>query len=248
MRAAAFLLLLAACDDSPSAIQPLPAVTTEAGVPTPAAARRTVGHRNPFGDALQSDNLMADGDFELTGRSGQAPWTVYNNQNQGTLNYDTGGHCRSGIRCGVIGVGDQLVGVIASPPNMDFIVRLYVLPDSGRCSDVDVLLVDLNSGSEAGSVPPPSAPGPDGWCLFEGSIGNMAYESPRVFVSLSMTAKSKTARIDDATALPSIEVPIHGIQALRPVDDAAKRAQVEQVAAWIRAHVKYGRRAERYVP
>ena len=68
---------------------------------------------------------MVDGDFELTGRSDQAPWIVYN-QGQQTLNYDTGGRCRSGVRCAVIGKGDGLIGYLASPVTGNIQVRVYI--------------------------------------------------------------------------------------------------------------------------
>jgi hypothetical protein len=241
------LLLVCGCDNTTQSIQPLPPVTSEAGVPSPAAPRRTVGYRNPFGDALQSDNLMVDGDFELTGRTDQAPWIDYAMQTQQVLNYDTGGRCRSGVRCAVMGTTDALIGFMSSPVVDTMVVRVYVLPDSGTCSDASVVAVDINGSATGGTVPPPSAPGPDGWCVFEGTSQNLAYDQPALYITMSSKAKSMQLHVDDATVLPASEVPVHGVRAMtRPTDELMARAN--EATTWIRTHRRYGRPAERTAP
>ncbi len=241
------LLVVVACNNDQQGTQPAPPLTTEAGVPALVPVGRTVGHRNPFGDALQSDNMMVDGDFELTGRTDQAPWVVFN-QTQQTLNYDTGGRCRSGIRCAVIGKGDQLVGFLTSPALANFVVRVYVKPENSSCHEASVIVVDLATNNTGGSAQPVSpTPDADGWCLFQGSSSSIAYGEPAVFVSLATSAQGATLHVDQASVLIDGEAPIHGITAMtRAPADVIARANV--AANWIRAHRKFGRTTPRSAP
>ena len=240
-RVVCFLALAAAaCDSGPTGTQPQPPLTLEAGAPAPASPRRMVFHRNPFGDALQADNLMVDGDFELTGRTDQAPWFVYDpNQGQQTLNYDTGGHCRSGVRCGVLTAPQVMIGYMASPKLLDMNVRAYAKPSTGKCADVSILEFDFATGLAGKSTSPvDKSPGPDGWCVYEAVYPNLALEQPALYIELA--SSKMTATLDEVSVLPVGEAPVHGIVAPpKEVDDATK-ARVAAVAAWMRAHRRYG--------
>lgn len=231
---------LVACDSDKSGTQPTPPLSSEAGVPPPASASRTVGHRNPFGDALQADNLMVDGDFELTGRSDQAPWIVFNQQQQ-TLDYDTGGRCRSGVRCAVIGPVDALVGYMASPAVSDIEIRAYAKPDDDRCADVQVFAFDVASNNTTGSAQPAtSAPDKDGWCMYVGNSPALAFEQPALYIQIAGTAKAKSVRIDQVSVLPVGEAPFHGAKIPLVPPTATDVARMNTTAAWLRAHRKYG--------
>lgn len=246
MRSLAALFVVGAIGCSePTASQPLPPQTSDASVPAPVPPPRSAFHRNPFGDAFQSDNLFVDGDFELTGRTDQAPWIVFNKA-QATLNYDTGGRCRSGVRCAVIGVGDAIIGNMASPPVEDYEIQIYIRPDMPRCADAEVFTIDLANDATADSIQSlTTAPDVDGWCHFAGKAGNLAYQQPAVYISLSNSATSKTLHIDEASALPMSEVPVHG--ALPPMKhpDAIALARAQTAVDWIRSHRKFGRNAPR---
>jgi len=242
--------LAIACSTSQSPSEPLPPVIAEAGAPGPAAApTRAAFHRNPFGDVLQSDNLFVDGDFEITGRTDQAPWIVISNQAQGTLDYDTGGRCRSGVRCALIDTTDALVGNIASPSVDDIEINLYVQPTTQRCADASVIALDIGTGDGSGTLQSiTTAPDADGWCHFAGKVTNMAYEEPAVYVTIADNAQSKTLHVDQASALPASETPVHGaLPPLVPLS-AAETARAKFIAAWLRAHRKFGRNAPRTDP
>lgn len=241
-RAILLLLFAAACADDKTGTQPSPPITVDASTPPPASGRRTVGHRNPFGDAFQADNLMVDGDFELTGRSDQAPWITFDpNQGQTTLNYDTGGRCRSGIRCATLAQPDVMIGYMASPLEGKMEVKLYAKVSSQRCADLQILAIDLETNAEDKSVNATSqAPAEDGWCVYAGEVDNLAFQQPVLYVSLG-TKQDVTVTIDQVSVLPMGEASVHG--ALPPVTpvDAATQARVAKVAAWLRQHRKFGR-------
>lgn len=242
------ILFALGCSNDQSVQPPTPPLVTEAGVPAPAVATRTVGHRSPFGDAFQSDNLMVDGDFELTGRTDQAPWFVYNN-GQATLNYDTGGHCRSGIRCAIIGKDDALIGFMASPATEDFEIRAYIKPETGRCLDAQLYAFDVSSNAvSVSAMPTTSTVGDDGWCFFDGKAPALTYAAPALYIQLVGTAKSKTLTVDQVSVLPVSKVPVHGITPPTQPPSADVRARIETAATWIRTHRKYGRNVERETP
>ncbi len=241
-------LALVACGKNET--QPLPdaAVLPDAAIPAPASPTRTVGHRSPFGDAFQANNLMVDGDFELTGRTDQAPWIVFTTSQQ-TLNYDTGGHCRSGVRCAVIAPGDALVGYMSSPAAEDAQIRAYIKPDSGHCADVQVLQVDLATNqTNGGAVSTTTTPAEDGWCFFTGKVPALTYEQPALYIQLTTKAASKTAIIDQVSVLPVSVVPVHGITPpwVPPTPDVV--AHIKATGDWLRAHRKFGRNTEHATP
>lgn len=186
---------------------------------------------------------MVDGDFELTGRNDQAPWIVFTNSQQ-NLNYETGGHCRSGIRCAIIVPGDALVGYLASPPVEDFEIRAYVKPDNGHCADAELFAFNLADNSIYGSATSTTpSPGDDGWCFFDGKVSALVYEQPALFIQFAQNAKAKSVVIDQVSALPASKVPVHGITPPPVVPSAATRVRVANVAAYLRTHRKYGRNA-----
>ena len=243
------MLFLVGCSNDQSAQPPTPPLTTEAGVPAPAAATRTVGHRSPFGDAFQADNLMVDGDFELTGRNDQAPWFLFDNNGQATLNYETGGHCRSGIRCAIMTKGDALIGFMASPMNEDFEIRAYVKPDSGRCLDAEVYAFDVTSNAvSASAAPTTSNVSDDGWCFFDGKAPALIYAAPALYIATTPNTKSKTLIVDQVSVLPVSKVPVHGITPPQQQPSAEVRKRVESAATWIRTHRKYGLDLPRETP
>ncbi len=242
------LIATSSCGKNDTQAQPDAAVLPDAAIPPPAAATRTVGHRSPFGDAFQANNLMVDGDFELTGRTDQAPWIVFTNSQQ-TLNYETGGHCRSGVRCAVIAPGDSLVGYMASPAAEDAEIRAYIKPDSGHCADVQVYQIDLATNQTNGSAMSTTVqPAEDGWCFFTGKVPALTYAQPALYMQFGTKATSKTAIVDQVSVLPMSVVPVHGITPPYVPPSADVLARIQATGNWIRAHRKYGRNTEHPTP
>jgi hypothetical protein len=179
-----------ACQDGDTTLPPAP--TPDAGTDTPDAGEtpdaglaviRTVETRSPFGDLSVTDNLVLDGDFEFTGRTGQAPWIVFDRTGQAVLGFETGGRCRSGVRCAKLVTGAEMVGWLASPKAGGMNVSAWVKPAAGECYDVQVAVADLNTQSEGETIPA-DAPRADasGWCHFQGDVGNYAGKQPVLYV------------------------------------------------------------------
>jgi hypothetical protein len=201
MKHALLLLLVACAKPEPQGIAPpVPTQSIDSGV-VPTDVVRTVSFRNPFGDDLHPDNLMLDGDFELTGRSGQTPWTA-SNGNGGSLaiTYETGGHCRSGVRCGYMPAGSILLGYAATPPAGKLYIRVWGKPEAEKCSDLSVVLFDSTTNQNAGTaVAQELVPDANGWCLYEGVLQSLPFHEPILF----LRAKDQGVTIDAVLALPT---------------------------------------------
>ncbi len=201
MRPAIFLLLIACGKSEPTdgIAPPVPTQSIDSGSPTDIV--RTVSFRNPLGDDLHPDNLMLDGDFELTGRSGQTPWVAASGNGSGlTLDYETGGHCRSGIRCGHMPAGSLLLGYLATPPTGKLYVRVWGKPEAEKCSDLTVALFDSTANQTLGSaVSQALTPDDTGWCLYEAVLPSLPLHAPVLY----LRAKEQGVTIDAALALPT---------------------------------------------
>jgi hypothetical protein len=202
-----------------------------------AAVVRTVETRNPFGDTSAPSNLMVDGDFELTGRSEQMPWITFSQSGQTTLNYATGGKCKSGVRCATIASGTQLVGYFASPKTGSMNATLWVRPDSGTCGDVQVVALDLDNQQGQSTAQLTSVnQDANGWCSFAGTIPNMAEQQPVLYVSLADNV-SGNALIDDAVVLPADNT--NSFTRAQITLDPRTRERVKFIGNWVRTHRKF---------
>ncbi|MBL8741515.1 MAG: hypothetical protein JNK04_10490, partial [Myxococcales bacterium] len=105
---------LAGCQDE--VIDPVTTPTSTTTVPTaeptggapplPGPKVRDVYQRNPFGVPLE--NLLVDGDFELSitrESTGQYGWRRLHNGGLKPTPAETGGLCKSGLRCGRVDSG-----------------------------------------------------------------------------------------------------------------------------------------------
>jgi hypothetical protein len=212
-------------DPEPTPIAtPTPTTTTTTGDTPPTASVRLVGWRNPYGDTLHPDNLMIDGDFEFTGRSGQMPWVLYGSNGQAALDFDTGGRCRSGVRCARLLASATMIGYLASPKEKNLAIRAWGKPESGRCGDVSFSLVDETSNQLRATLVPQQPDADElGWCRYEVVTKSLSqypypYGNPALVVT---TKKAGGALIDDVVALPSPD----GTKPLlegRPLSDAEK--------------------------
>jgi hypothetical protein len=240
---ASMALSVAACSKAESPETTVQAVV-DAGAEPAAAPQdvvRTVEQRSPFGNLDLPDNLVLDGDFEFTGRTGQMPWLSFGDTGQGTLNFATGGLCRSGVRCASLGANDEIIGWMASPKTGGMEVSIWVKPPSGNCLDVSVAVTDLGrEGQGAPLTPETSKVEPGRWCRFAGNAGQYAGKQPVLYVGTAGPRVTGPILVDDAVArtLPAALMRTMALQprALEP----RVAARVQFIGDWIRRHRIFG--------
>jgi hypothetical protein len=242
LRLAALCLIVGCSEKLPAELPAEPSAPTEVDA-------GPVITRNPFGATDVRGNLVADGDFEFTGRQQQMPWLSFSSRSQATLNFETGGRCRSGIRCGAVKQGESVIGWVASPKDGALDVAIAIKPSSGVCKDVVVRFIDVESDLRNTTIRPPAEPDADGYCSFRGNAPALADGNPALFVDVVANRDTKvvnTAILDSAvvTALPMRLVPGPGLEAARTQQwdtlDATALAKVRFIRAWIRSHRSFG--------
>jgi hypothetical protein len=216
--------------------------SADASVPPPGPIKRTVLDRNPFGN-LDPENLFLDGDFELTGRSEQMPWLAFvGMRGQSTLEYESGGRCVSGVRCGSFAKGQFAIGWVASPKTgkIDLSMKVRPLPGAkgepaDACSVVKAYYVNIEASQNAAEF---KVTGTDdaGFCNFELRANVIANASSAVYLEFGTDAL-----VDDARAKPlesgapkatAVQKPFT-LEAPLP---ASARANVDFARQWIKRH------------
>lgn len=236
-------LAAAACGKTDAATAPVEATDagSDAEAPGPQAVVRTVETRSPFGNLDVPDNLLLDGDFEFTGRNGQMPWLTFGGTGQGTLNFATGGLCRSGVRCAALAAGSEMIGWMASPKTGGMNVSLWAKPPSGACTDLRVFVTDIEGEADGDTVFPESTKADsDGWCHYAGDTANFAGTQPVVYVATASNRVKGPIVVDDvvARALPAT---LKRTLAQRPAGlDPVSKARVRFIGEWVRTHRIYG--------
>jgi hypothetical protein len=175
-------LLLAACGDEPvlapvtggegggSSSSSASAATSSASGSSSSSGGgtpiREVFTRNPFGD--QVGNLLADGDFELSivSNPGQQGWNSFTNADQGLIVAETGGLCRSGLRCARMGRNAvYFARGTAAPEGAPMVAEVWVKPvDATSCSGITALALSCDSFEQRGAALQVPGAEPDGWC------------------------------------------------------------------------------------
>ena len=183
---------------------------------------------------------MMDGDFEWTGRQGQMPWLAFDGRRQGTLNFETGGRCRSGVRCALLAPGQILIGWIASPRTEPIHVSVWVKPTHGACHALTAAVLDLEKQGDPkrGVLTSESPPSSQGWCRLEGTVPNFAGAAPVLWIELGPDAPG-TLLVDDAIAVPE-PAPLHVTRAGTARLKAPLSWRVAEVADWLARHRRFG--------
>ncbi len=172
---------LVACTET-ELVAPQPASTASAGAGSGASppvavtpwVKRTVETRNPYGSP--AGNLLADGDFEFSTvaqQGAQLGWRGYTSDGKSTLNIltETGGLCRSGLRCALFQPGMILFLRGTAANGQGNIASLYgKMPAGATCDDVTPILVDCDALTVHVALGSPTEPGPDGWCQYASTI------------------------------------------------------------------------------
>ena len=139
------------------------------------AVIRTVSLRSPWGGPAQ--NLLVDGDFEMTItiQGGETPsgWIALGAAGQPRyLRGETGGLCKSGLRCGVLEPGVLLYGRGTAAAGVAMTASLMAKPPAGMTCDV---IKPTMVGCEEVMFPVKlkavaKTPAADGWCTYQVSV------------------------------------------------------------------------------
>lgn len=204
---------------------------------------RRVEVRNPLG--TPADNLLADGDFELSiapWESSQYPWFAIKGNGIVPLKAETGGICRTGLRCGVLERNMLLLGTATSAgEGIGMEAALWIKPEQDQgCDVMDAFVLTGSSFDFVAELEPAEAPDPAGWCRFSALVpaeDNALY----FYLDTSMMESGQTALIDSATLLPTTAA---GLEHKTYAKLSPSPATVERVA-WLRDFVRrtkiYGR-------
>jgi hypothetical protein len=219
--------LLGACDDerlapAPTSSTPEPPPTGGAGgaggdAPTPGPRIREVFYRNPMG---APGNLLADGDVELSivpeGAEGQHGWVAFRgNGASDTLLGETGGLCKSGVRCARVEANRVLFargtsGGFDASHEITVHVKPLEIADPGDPCDVGVFrAISCDFNDMLGSLDEPDAPDADGWCKLSRSLnpsdagGICVYAETEVPILLDAAELRRTDGAARSLAKPS---------------------------------------------
>lgn len=179
------LLLAATGCAAEEALDPAPSPSTggtAGGPPDPGPKVREVFVRNPIGSPAQ--NLLADGDFELSivpeGSDGQYGWIAFGSGDGAEpILGETGGICRSGLRCGRVPGGTVLFGRGAAAPDKQAHRASILLkaqepfeptPGGSACDLADVYVLVCDTFDVKEELEPAAAPTEDGWCEYSDAV------------------------------------------------------------------------------
>ena len=212
------------------------------GAPVPPAYQRTVAKRNPFGGRL--GNLLVDGDFEHSiireGSGAQTGWLAFNGSGMQTyLRGETGGLCRTGLRCAILQSGHSFYGKGTSAQDTGMIAEVWAKPPAGSvCSVVSPALFQCNfqSGFQISLSPESEEPGADGWCQYRVAV---SASSSRLCMWIDgLLPTGEIALVDSATLLPDDgTAPVRGAEPMA----AERRQRVSAAARWVRDRLPFGR-------
>ena len=163
--------------------------------------KRTLEHRNPFGNVAETGNLLWDGDFEWSSPfSDQYGWlkgTTLFNISYAWSGTTVGVACRSGLKCETLEAGEVVLGIGVASAGSKLDASFWVKPSSGACGDVTATLLSIEVGSDDADAPLlPAAETPDanGWCQF-GAIADERLEKTYLYIE---NEGDGTVVLDDA--------------------------------------------------
>ncbi|HNS96473.1 MAG TPA: hypothetical protein PKL73_05945 [Polyangiaceae bacterium] len=196
--------------------------------------RRSVLLRSPFGNLAHTDNLLLDGDMEMSVAQGQTPWRVLGLGGQVSVPVETGGRCRSGLRCIALSAkANAAFGVGVAARNLPLEFWLWA-KTPGACSALTVYMfsamtMNITQFHQVQADNP--QPDASGWCRFS-ALRSASDESIGIYVEAKVTSVQQIL-IDDAVLRPAdaSSPTTKGLIAVRP---QVHQRIVNRLAPWMR--------------
>jgi hypothetical protein len=206
--------------------------------------------RSPFGGP--SGNLLADGDFEFStvGSAGaQLGWRGYTGDGNQTLvvETETGGLCRSGLRCAIVEPSMLMLLRGASAKSTGNVASGWAkIPYKASYGVVRPILIScdtftVNTVLSAAKYKPDK----DGWCHYSNTIPR---QDSATCIYVDNTLKEGTWALLDAVVLGPDDGTVHPEDAEFWVPDAATVARLENMRAHELATMPLGRAPRRPLP
>lgn len=222
--------------------------SSSSGMETPI---REVFTRNPWG--MPANNLLVDGDFEfsITPYEGQYGWLLISEASGATLplNTETGGICRSGLKCGVATKGAILFGRGTSAPELapmrgTLFAKPSEPPAEGadavkHCKDaIEAYAIDCDSFDIIKKFQSVGAPAADGWCEYGVDVPGRR-GAVCIYASIA-----KASLMDACTLLPSPEPSPSPV----PFSLTTGTESMKRIGAMIKSRMRFGRPPEPPLP
>ncbi len=217
---------VAAIDAAPPDAPSLPDVQVDAEPPREAGpVKRLVFDRSPFGNLEHAGDLLMDPDFEWSTGAGQTGWVAMSADGQERVDVETGGLCRSGLRCVRIAGSSALYGRATGATSGAAKLLLWAKVPGSACGIVNIYVVRAMTYGvvlDAPVSPVTDAPDANGWCRFEGTAPPQP-EALGVYVELKPTILNTWAILDDASLQPADGMSALSVARAQPVDKATQQ-------------------------
>lgn len=226
--------------DQPSLAPAEPGAGGSGGGTGSVARRRTVGVRSPFG--AHPGNLLLDGDFEFSAVSGAnlPGWMPIRWSSGGIvdLELETGGLCRSGMRCAIAERGVAFLGWGTAARGFGMAASIWAKVPAGRaCDVVEPVVTQCWYVTGTQLLPVVAEPDADGWCRYEARL--YPQETAACMYVETTLESGELALLDEAVIVPSTgAAPMSANRApLRP----DQRQRIQAALDLARARRPFGR-------
>ncbi|MFT3774637.1 MAG: hypothetical protein QM820_55505 [Minicystis sp.] len=217
--------------------------------PPAGTVKRTVMERSPLGPPV--GNHLFDGDFEFStvphagAQLGARAFSGDGSENR-DLAMETGGLCRSGLRCAVMEPSTLLLLRGASANGKGNAASAWAkVPEGAVCSVVRPILINCDTFTINKTLGPTTKQaGPDGWCHYAVSIS--AQDSATCIYVQSTLKEGQTAILDAFTLGPD-DGTVQPLAAEFWVPDAETVIRLENMRARERATMPLGKPPKRAV-
>jgi hypothetical protein len=245
----ALALAAAACSD-PETVNPIDAGSSGSGAndagPPPDAGPfvRSVTMRSPFGSSPR--NLLADGDFEWSvsgGTGSQFAWLTFSSTGTPLVSrIETGGLCKSGLRCAVIDKNSVMLLRGASAPDLHAMNASIAIrpPAGGSCASVRAIALPCDTLSAPQHLlSTPLEGSADGWCTLAAVLPGSS-SSTCIYVDALALPDQATALVDAATLFDTGSADAPAAAAIFQPEPALE-ARLARLREMIRGRMPVGR-------